>query len=64
MIARALGSLAEFRTAARAYLLPSGRAIAMQSVQQAEATEGGSTIAYTLPDGSDRRLRIIPAADL
>lgn len=61
--ARALTSLAEFLDMARPFLTQGGRAIAMRAVGESHESEppGAQTVAYQLPDGTPRRLVIVPA---
>ena len=59
--ARALTSTAEFVALARPFLAPGGRAIAMRSVTESRSGEppDAEEMAYTLPDGTPRRLVIV-----
>lgn len=56
---RALADLDELTTLAQPLVAPGGRLLAMRSIN-APVPEGAETVDYQLPDGTDRRLVIIP----
>jgi 16S rRNA (guanine527-N7)-methyltransferase len=60
--ARALTSLSEFLAMAGPFLRPGGRAVAMRSVGEPRESEpaGAKEIIYQLPDGTPRRLVVVP----